>query len=81
MNDAGWKELKCIPLNSNSSSLEIDLDQKFISGLTIDPRPSDIFIESKFIESELIESELIDLKFKESKVLFQNLTVDLQINS
>lgn len=76
MNDAGWKELKCIPLNSNSSSLEIDLDQKFISGLTIDLRPSDIFIESKFIESELI-----DLKFKESKVLFQNLTVDLQINS
>ena len=76
MNDAGWKELKCIPLNSNSSSLEIDLDQKFISGLTIDLRPSDIFIESKFIESELI-----DLKFKESKVLFQNLTVGLQINS
>ena len=76
MNDAGWKELKCIPLNSNSSSLEIDLDQKFISGLTIDLRPSDIFIESKFIESELI-----DLKFKESKVLFQNLSVDLQINS
>ena len=76
MNDAGWKESKCIPLNSNSSSLEIDLDQKFISGLTIDLRPSDIFIESKFIESELI-----DLKFKESKVLFQNLTVDLQINS
>ena len=76
MNDAGWKEFKCIPLNSNSSSLEIDLDQKFISGLTIDLRPSDIFIESKFIESELIY-----LKFKESKVLFQNLTVDLQINS
>ena len=76
MNDAGWKELKCIPLNSNSSSLEKDLDQKFISGLTIDLRPSDIFIESKFIESELI-----DLKFKESKVLFQNLTVGLQINS
>ena len=76
MNDAGWKELKCIPLNSNSSSLEIDLDQKFISGLTIDLHPSDIFIESKFIESELI-----DLKFKESKVLFQNLTVGLQINS
>ena len=76
MNDAGWKEFKCIPLNSNSSSLEIDLDQKFISGLTIDLRPSDIFIESKFIESELI-----DLKFKESKVLFQNLTVGLQINS
>ena len=68
MNDAGWKELKCIPLNSNSSSLEIDLDQKFISGLTIDLRPSDIFIESKFIESELI-----DLKFKESKVLFRTL--------
>ena len=76
MNDAGWKELKCIPLNSNSSSLEIDLDQKFISGLTIDLRPSDIFIESKFIESELI-----DLKFNESKVLFQNLSFDLQINS
>ena len=68
MNDAGWKELECIPLNSNSSSLEIDLDQKFISGLTIDLRPSDIFIESKFIESELI-----DLKFKESKVLFRTL--------
>ena len=68
MNDAGWKELKCIPLNSNSSSLEIDLDQKFISGLTIDLCPSDIFIESKFIESELI-----DLKFKESKVLFRTL--------